>query len=252
MTAYRVFALHDHSRLPELNRLYASFRGNYLPVPDAQALWVAGEQGDLFGVERLDPAGPVLTGAAATFPLALCQADAGGEIDVRELAGTVIDKAALGGFGVQDVLISLRLVATARAYNDCCVMAAVVRENDGSLRNIVGGGFLECEAPGWLRAAARAWCPEHLEVVNLVVPPQALARHARRLLDLVRNPTLTRPNRSVLGTKESISIILDIGWLRDETEFLEEMAEGLVLDWATSIPLVRLLGKDGRWTEFRG
>lgn len=71
---YRVRELRDHTSLPALNQLYATFRGEYLPVPDAQALWDAGEEGDLFGVERLEPSGPVLAAAAGTFSLATCRA----------------------------------------------------------------------------------------------------------------------------------------------------------------------------------
>lgn len=164
----------------------------------------------------------------------------------------VIDPHALGSFGIQNILISLRLLATARVNDNCCVMAAVVRENARSLRNIESGGFQAGETPGWLKAAARGWCPEHLEVVNLVVPPQALTIHSRLILDLLLKPTRARPSRSLPGTLETVSIDLDIGWVHDEVAFLEKMAAGYMVGWATSIPHTGLLGPPGGRTEFVG
>jgi RimJ/RimL family protein N-acetyltransferase len=252
---FRITRFQDYARLAELDALYKSFRKSYLPMPDAQALWDAGEDGYLFVAERLQAnAKPRMVAAAGLFPVAIGRDNESAPIiSVMELAGMVVNPDEIGGFGIQEIMIALRTLAVARGeVRNCCLIASVAAENTRSIANLEKCGLRQCKTPDWLQSIAGAWCPTGMSVVNLIVHPDALCSHAGLVLKLRQAGELRRVNK-VTGVVETVNLQFCLNWVHDETNFLQALSGGdFSLDWEVDIPKIRLLGKSPDLVEFRG
>jgi hypothetical protein len=233
--------------LVAIDALYARSRGKHLPQPDMQDICDAALQGRLFVIARLDREHEIC-GIAGLFPIADCafQSDEN-KHKVYELAGMVLDRE-LCGFGLQQLLIALRLMTLARGEStNVCVVSSVDAANVRSAENLKSCGLAVCDSPSWMRSIHRSWCDNESEVVDLIATPDTLAAQAAYLLKLDGN--WTRKNRGT-GEIEEISLHLDVRWLKDRS-LLAALAERDSVEWDRTIPSERLLSVGEAWVRIQ-
>jgi hypothetical protein len=236
--------------LHRVDAFYERHAGSFLPSPSMKEVAAAGEAG-LFLVAE-DEYGE-LQAVAGLFPLALCLADDGREVQVYELAGMALNGARVGGLGphtLQDVLLWIRILTLAASeHTNVCVVTSVVAANSASLQAVRRAGFVESPTPGWMLASRRSWCAPSLgPVVDLVLQPSAVCVHADAFL---QRPALTRENRETRET-EFVVVESEEGWFRTFLEPIRALSRGAAPQWEAAIPSVELIEAFGTRIEFRG
>ena len=252
MQVFRVRQIEVRTDLSAVSDLYAAHGGDYLPLPDAGDLFEAGQDGQLFVVEECSEGKePRIHGAAGLFRMAECPgSDPMRPIAVYEMAGMVLDDT-LRGYGLQRIMVALRALSLARQADVATLLiASVVEKNKWSLDNLLAQGFVVDATPGWLHHAHRAWAPRSTKIVDLVLPPEALANHADLLWKVMANPVLARSAKP--GRRASrIKLEMRLAWLERSTATLAGYAAGSVPGWERSIPESRLIGGSPDWIDFR-
>jgi hypothetical protein len=244
----------EASDLEAIDSFYGTRAGEFLPTPDIDQVFEAGQDGLLFVVDDLRDG--QLHAIAGLFPLAECRTADGREVQVFELAGAALNGPTVGGLRphtLQEVLLWLRTVALARSeHRNACVMSTVVDANAPSLNALTRSGLVATEAPGWLISVRRSWCSRNLgAVTDLVLSPAAVCDHARNLTALFSAPRLSRRHRDT-SVEETCHLQFDVGWLRSLPPQVVRLVEGDAPDWESTLPPVRLVGQAPDWVEFRG
>jgi hypothetical protein len=241
--------------LGRVDGFYAAHSRSYLPTPDADTIYHAGEDGRLFLVERSDDG--ELVAVAGLFPLTAARTADGREVQVYELAGMALNGAVVGGLSphtLQDVLLWLRTVGLARSeHTNVCVTTSVVAANAASINAMARGGLRRVDPPGWLRSMRRTWCPSNLgEVSDFVLEPAVVCGHAEALRGFLGDPRLSRTGRAT-SRMEDFELEFSQSWLAEGRDHaLQGLAAGAAPQWETEIPTVRLIGDPSHWIEFHG
>lgn len=213
-------------------------RGEYLPVPDADDLHMAAENGYLFVVvdQNENVTKSSLHAVAGLFDLAKAETESKVAVQVYELACMAINKNTLTGLlpiNLQALLISLRALALAYgASENVCLLTSVVTENARSLSNVKDVGLKKIKSPKWLRSCRGSWCSpknEHM-VVDLILKPRSLKKHAKRLAEFMANPVLRRENRDT-GVFSQIAFDIDVPWLQGKGANLNWILKGKLPKW---------------------
>lgn len=106
-----------------------------------------------------------------------------------------------------------------------CFLVAIRNDNGRSIRGTEAAGFCRCAQQEWLRPH-EAWAQGNA-VLYYTLPPDALATHARRFLDLMQaEGEVYRVDQIDPTRKEWFKLLIDKDRLRLEIEALKEIAKG--------------------------
>ena len=183
-----------------------------------------------------------LVAVGGTFWVGRCEHPGGAPVGVYELAGLVVhpDVRGLRPHGIQDVLVAVRAAALALQENVAtCVISSVATGNNSSRKSLARCGLIElaeAAVPQWLRDVRRTWLAGvRPDVVDYIVPPDALQRH-HQILQIALGQTAST------GTSGTPVYQIE---LAPEPVLDDVLASaGSLPSWEASVPPRRLLGSE--------